>query len=132
MLLAGVLLLINSSCAKVIPIPETDYRKTDPSKDKTYRLTTKEDRVYDFNRFMVTDSTLIILEVKTYDRPSFLVGPSGQEPIVVPWGSVKSLERYSYNNKLTKIMIVAGAAAGLYAIYWIVGAIAISQMNWGD
>ena len=127
MLLAGMLFLVDSSCAKMIPIPEADYRKTDPRRDETYRLTTKEDRVYSFNRFTVTDSALVILEMKTYDQPSFLGAPRDQEPVVVPWKDVKSLERFGLHNKLTKLMIVAGVAGVLYVAFWVVVGIGLSE-----
>ena len=127
MLLAGMLFLVDSSCTKMIPIPEPDYRKTDPRRDETYRLTTKEDRVYSFNRFTVTDSALVILEMKTYDQPSFLGAPRDQEPVVVPWKDVKSLERFGLHNKLTKLMIVAGVAGALYVAFWVVVGIGLSE-----
>lgn len=127
MLLAGMLFLVDSSCTKMIPIPEADYRKTDPRRDETYRLTTKEDRVYSFNRFTVTDSALVILETKTYDQPSFLGASRDQEPVVVPWKDVKSLERFGLHNKLTKLMIVAGVAGVLYVAFWVVVGIGLSE-----
>ena len=127
MLLAGVLLLMDSSCATMIPIREADYRKTDPRRDETYRLTTMEGLVYDFNRFTVTDSTLVILEVKTYDTPSFLCAQSGHEPVVVPWKDVKSLERFNYHNTMTRLMIVAGVAGALYVAFWVVVGIGLSE-----
>lgn len=106
-LLAGLALLVDTSCEKLVPIPEADYRKTYAGNEETYRLTTKNDRIYEFERFAVTDSTLIILEVKSYGNPPALYkGGRPKAPIIVPWEDVKTLERCKPDTVMTTIAIV--------------------------
>lgn len=109
MLIAGLLFLVDTSCTKMIPIPEADYRKTDAGRMETYRLTTKENRIYDFEKFSVTDSTLVILEVKSYGKnPSLYDVSKIETPIVIPWSDITSLERYE-NGELGMALYIAGA-----------------------
>lgn len=122
-LFAGLLFLVDSSCAKMIPIPEAEYRETGSGKKATYRLTTREDRIYDFSTFAVTDSTLIILKGTAYGTTGSLHDASAIEtPFVVPWSDVKSLERYKYWNAGTALVIVSGVIVvgfGLYVLFVI-------------
>jgi hypothetical protein len=111
MLLAGILFLLESSCATMRPIPETDYKATNPARNKTYKLTTIDKRVYEFKEFAVTDSTLVILEVVSYRaRPYEMnaIPESVDTPIVIPWDYVKSLEMAERSNLLTAIGITTG------------------------
>jgi hypothetical protein len=110
-LFAGVLLFLESSCATMRPIPEADYKATDPARNKTYKLTTIDKRVYEFKEFAVTDSTLVILEVVSYRaRPYEMnaIPKSFDTPIVIPWDYVKSLEMAERSNFLTAIGITTG------------------------
>jgi hypothetical protein len=123
LLFAGSLLLFDSSCSTMRPMPETDYKAADPTKNKTYRLTTKDKRVYEFKEFAVTDSTLVILEVKSFGRSSWPDDLSRiKTPIVIPWGDVKSLERAERSNVLTAFAITAGAVVlgGVLFVVWVV------------
>ena len=111
--LAGVLFLLESSCATMRPIPETDYKAADPSRNKTYRLTTVDKQVYDFKKFAVTDSTIVILEVESYRSTHFEMSTfkrSVVTPVVIRWGRVKSLEIAETSILLTAIGIAAGLA----------------------
>jgi len=120
LLLAGLLFLVDTSCAKMIPIPEVDYKKTDAARKETYRLTTKENRIYDFEKFSVTDSTLVILEVKSYgENPSLHDVSKIETPVVVPWGDVTSLERYDYWNLGTALGIVGCVTVAGCVLYYV-------------
>jgi hypothetical protein len=108
-LFAGLLFLVESSCSTMRPMPETDYKAADPAKNKTYRLTTIDKRVYEFKEFAVTDSTLVILEVKSYGRSSWPDDMSRiKTPVVIPWDDVKSLKRTERSNILTAFAITSG------------------------
>jgi hypothetical protein len=110
-LFAGLLFLLESSCATMRPIPETDYKAADPSRNKTYKLTTIDKRIYEFKKFAVTDSTLVILEVVSYRaRPYEMSAIPGSvvTPVVIRWEYVKSLERAERSNSLTAIGITTG------------------------
>ena len=108
MLLTGLLVLVDTSCAKMIPIPETDYRKTDAGRKDAYRLTTRDDVVYEFKKFETTDSALVILEVTSYSKnPSLYDASRIKVPVVVSWNDVESLERIEHNYIL--VVRVAGA-----------------------
>jgi hypothetical protein len=123
LLFAGVLLILESSCAAMRPMPETDYKAADPTRNKTYRLTTKDKRSYEFKKFAVTDSTLVILEVTSYGRSSWPDDLSKiKTPVVIPWDDVKSLERPERSNLLTAVAITAGAAVlgGVLFVVWAV------------
>jgi hypothetical protein len=119
-LFAGILFLLESSCAIMRPIPKAEYRAADPTGNKTYRLTTNDERVYEFKRFAVTDSTLVILEGKTreIDDPSREMNRI-KAPVVVPWDEVGILERFERSNTWTVIGILVGAAA-VYGIVYMV------------
>jgi hypothetical protein len=106
---AGVLFLLESSCATMRPIPESDYKAADPAGNKTYKLTTKDKRSYEFKKFAVTDSTLVILKVTSYGRSSWPDDLSKiKTPVVIPWDDVKSLERTERSNAMTAFAIAAG------------------------
>jgi hypothetical protein len=108
-LLAGILFLFESSCATMRPMPAIDYKAADPAKNKTYRLITKDKRSYEFKNFAVTDSTLVILELKSYGRSSRPDDLSKiKTPVVIPWDDVKSLERRERSNGMTAFAITAG------------------------
>ena len=108
-LFAGILFLLESSCATMRPMPESDYKAADPAKNKTYRLTTKDNRVYGFKKFAVTDSTIVILKVTSYGRNSWPDDLSRiKTPVVIPWDDVKSLKRTERSNILTAFAITAG------------------------
>ena len=125
-LFAGFLFLVDSSCATMRPMPETDYKAADPARNKTYRLTTKDKRVYEFKKFAVTDSTLVILEVVSYRARPFemnAIKGSVVTPVVIPWDDVKSLQRAERSNFLTVIAITAGVAVvGGIVCIWVIGA----------
>jgi hypothetical protein len=109
--LAAVLFLLESSCSTMRPMPETDYKAADPSRNKTYKLTTIDKRVYEFKKFAVTDSTLVILEVVSYRARPFemnAIPGSVVTPVVIPWDYVKSLERAERSNLLTVFAITTG------------------------
>jgi hypothetical protein len=90
-------------------MPESDYKAADPAKNKTYRLTTKDNRVYGFKKFAVTDSTIVILKVTSYGRNSWPDDLSRiKTPVVIPWDDVKSLKRTERSNILTAFAITAG------------------------
>jgi hypothetical protein len=109
LLLAGVLFLLESSCSTMRPMPATDYKAADPSKNKTYRLTTKDKRVCEFREFAVTDSTIVILKVTSYGRSSWPDDMSRiKTPVVISWDDVKSLERIERSNVMTAFAITAG------------------------
>lgn len=130
-LFAGVLFLLESSCATMRPIPEADYKTSDSTGNKTYRLTTNDERVYEFKRFAVTDSTLHILEgkVRAIDDPSREMNRI-KAPVVVPWDEVRNLERFERSNTWTVIGIVVGAAA-VYGIVYMVTMIYYVPTAWG-
>ncbi len=108
-LFAWVLFLLESSCATMRPIPESDYKAADPAGNKTYKLTTKDKRSYEFKKFAVTDSTLVILKVTSYGRSSWPDDLSKiKTPVVIPWDDVKSLERTERSNAMTAFAIAAG------------------------
>jgi hypothetical protein len=119
---AGVLFLLESSCAIMKPIPQTDYRITDPAGKKTYRLTTKDKRSYEFKKFAVTDSTIVILKVTSYGRSSWPDDLSKiKTPVVIPWNDVKSLERAERSNGMTAFAITAGVivvGSVVLAVLW--------------
>ena len=132
MLFAGLLFLVDSSCATMRPVPETDYKAADPAKNKTYRLTTKDKRVYDFKEFAVTDSTLVILEVVSYRARPFemnAIPGSVVTPVVIPWDEVKSLERAERSNLLTAFTITAGVIVVASIAYTLVLIAALSGMS---
>ncbi len=126
MLFAGVLFLLESSCATMRPIPDADYKAADPAGNKTYRLTTKDKRVYEFKKFAVTDSTLVILEVESYKTSHFEMSTfkrSVVTPVVIPWDYVKSLEISKASIPLTVIGITAAVAVmGIFALVLLIAA----------
>ncbi|MDD4857294.1 MAG: hypothetical protein PHD74_04215 [Candidatus Krumholzibacteria bacterium] len=127
-LLGGLAFLVDTSCEKLVPVPETDYRKTDAGKKETYRLMTKDDRVYEFKRFAVTDSTLIILEVKSYgDPPSPYETSMIKAPVLVPWKDVKTLERCEPHTVMTTIAIIGGVCLAGAILARILVAAALSE-----
>jgi hypothetical protein len=129
---AGLLFLLESSCTTMRPMPETDYKAADPSRNKTYRLTTKDKRVYEFKKFAVTDSTLVILELKSYGRSSWPDDLSKiKTPVVIPWDDVKSLGRAEHSIPLTMVAIMAGVIVVGSIIYTVVVIDALSGMS-GD
>jgi hypothetical protein len=120
MLIAGLQLLVDTSCAKMIPVPEAERRKTDPARNETYHLTTKGGRIYEFKRFAVTDSTLVILEIKSYGKtPSFYEMDTIRTPIAVPWTDVASLERLEYRNRATVLVLVGVMSLVTAGILWV-------------
>ena len=130
--LAGLLLLLESSCATMRPIPETDYKAADPARNKTYWLTIKDKRVYEFKKFAVTDSTLVILEVTSYGRSSWPDDMSRiKTPVVIPWDDIKSLERSEHSIPLTMVAIMAGVIVVGSIIYTVVVIDALNGMS-GD
>lgn len=126
LLFAGVLFLLESSCATMRPIPDADYKAADPAGNKTYRLTTKDKRVYEFKKFAVTDSTLVILEVESYKTSHFEMSTfkrSVVTPVVIPWDYVKSLEISKASIPLTVIGITAAVAVmGIFALVLLLAA----------
>ena len=132
MLFAGVLFLLESSCATMRPMPETDYKAAEPAKNKTYRLITKDKRSYEFKKFAVTDSTLVILEVTSYGRSSWPDDMSRiKTPVVIPWDDIKSLERSEHSIPLTMVAIMAGVIVVGSIIYTVVVIDALNGMS-GD
>ncbi|MCX5754097.1 MAG: hypothetical protein NTW97_10740, partial [Candidatus Krumholzibacteria bacterium] len=113
------------SCAVMRSIPQADYKEVDTARNKTYRLTKKDKRVYEFKEFAVTDSTLVILKVVSYRHKPFemsAIPGSVVTPVVIPWDDVKSLERAERSNLLTALAITGGVAVvvGIVCI-WVVG-----------
>jgi hypothetical protein len=105
------------------PMPAIDYKAADPVKNKTYRLITKDKRSYEFKKFAVTDSTLVILELKSYGRTSRPDDLSKiKTPVVIPWDDVKSLERTERSNVMTAFAITAGAVVlgSVLFVVWVV------------
>ena len=132
LLFAGVLFLLESSCSTMRPMPETDYKAADPARNKTYRLTTKDKRSYEFKKFAVTDSTLVILEVTSYGRSSWPDDLSRiKTPVVIPWDEIKSLGRSEHSNLLTMFAITAGVIVVGSIIYTVVVIDALKGMS-GD
>ena len=134
MLFAGVLFLLDSSCAIMRPMPETDYKAADPAGNKTYRLMTKDKRSYEYKKFAVTDSTIVILELKSYGRSSWPDDLSKiKTPVVIPWDEVKSLERSERSNLYTAIWITTSVVVVGYIVYevWVGISIAtgLSHLN---
>ena len=125
-LFAGFLLLLESSCAKSVPIPKADYRAADPAEKATYWLTTRGEHIYEFERFAVTDSTLIIIEVKSHGShaPLFDMGKV-ETPVVIPWDDVVSFERRERSNLRTALAISAGVilVGGVVAVAVVAAAL---------
>jgi hypothetical protein len=119
LLLAGLLLLFDSSCAVMRPIPRTDYKMTDPCRNKMYRLITRDDREYGFRQFAVTNSTIVILKLESYGRNSWPDDLSRiKTPVVIPWDDVRSLQRAERSNLYTAIwIIVPVVVVGCVACY---------------
>jgi hypothetical protein len=123
LLLAGVLFLLESSCSTMRPMPEMDYRAVDPARNKMYRLTTLDKQVYDFKKFAVTDSTLVILEVESYRSTHFEMSTykrSVVTPVVIRWDHVKSFE-------ISRRSILA-TAIGITAVVVVGGSIAFALL----
>jgi hypothetical protein len=115
-LLCLLLILMDSSCAKLVPVPDADYRGTRADGREAYRLATRDGFVYEFKEFEATDSTLVILGVQSYGKTPSLSDPkSVKTPVVVPWGDVASLERIERHYVLP-VLLAAAAGALLYGI----------------
>ena len=116
MLLAGLLLLVGSSCAKLVPVPGGDLKEAGRGRKDAYRLTTKDDVVYEFKKFEATDSALVILEVTSYSKnPSLYDASRIKVPVVVSWNDVESLERIECDYTLS-VVVAAAAGALLFGI----------------
>jgi hypothetical protein len=129
LLLAGLLLLFDSSCAVMRPIPEDGYKTAGPTGNDTYRLMTKDKRVYDFKRFAVTDSTIVILEVESYRAKPYemdAIKGSIVTPVVIPWDDVKSLERAERSNPMTVVAITAGVVLAGGFVLAVIAAYAVA------
>ncbi len=122
-LFAGLLFLIESSCAVRMPVLETDLKKADLAGSETYWLKTQDRHVYEFEKFAVTDSTLIILEGKSYGMDDLSRTMSRlKAPVVIPWGDVESLERAERSNVMTAFAIAAGVivvGGVVFAALWV-------------
>ena len=96
LLLAGLSFLVDISCAKMVPVPESDLEKSNAGNKRTYRVTTRDDLVYEFRRFETTDSALVILKVASYgENPSLYDAGTIKAPVAVPSNDVESLSRES-------------------------------------
>ena len=116
LLLAGLSLLADISCAKMVPVPESDLEKSNAGNKRTYRVTTRDDLVYEFKKFEATDSALIILDVTSFGRnPSLHDVSTIKAPVIVPWNDVESIERIERNYILAGL-VAAAAGAVLYGI----------------
>jgi hypothetical protein len=126
LLFAGLLFLVESSCAVMRPIPEGAYGTADPAENTTYRVTTNDNRVYDFKKFAVTDSTIVILEVESYRAKPYemdAIKGSVATPVVIPWDKVTSLERAEHSNLMTAV----GIAVGVLLVGSIVSVVVIMK-----
>ncbi len=125
--LAGLLFLIHSSCSTMRAMPETDYEAADPAGNKMHKLTTTDGRVYEFKKFAVTDSALVILEVTSFGRSSWSDDMSRiKTPVVIPWVEIQSLERAERSNLKTAIAITAGVVVVGGIVYTALAIRAIS------
>ncbi len=111
-LCTALLVLLDSSCAKMVPVPDADYMEARQSRKGKYLVRTRDNRVLVFDRYQMTDSTLVILRVTASGEGSGTPSPATavQTPIAVPWRDVVSLERYDYWNAKTWFGIGAGLA----------------------
>jgi hypothetical protein len=93
-LLCALIALVGSSCEKLVPVPTAGAKEAPPDGKTTYRLTTRDERIYEFRRFEATDSTFVILEVTACGRGPAHCDPAGiKTPLIIPRRSVATLER---------------------------------------
>jgi transglutaminase/protease-like cytokinesis protein 3 len=118
-LLAGLWLVVNTSCAKMILVSQADHRKIDPLKGETYRLTTTSGLVYEFKRCATTDSLLVILEIKSFGRnPSIQKTSAAEAPIAVPWDEIATVERIKTDYYMSILAVaVFGALAYAFIVF---------------
>ena len=115
--------LVESSCASMRPISEADFERVDPAENKTYRLTTNDRRVYEFKKFALTDSTLVILDVASFKAAPYAmdaVKGSVVSPVVIPRHDIASLERAERSMSSMAIGITAGVVMGSISVGSIV------------
>jgi len=116
MMFCVLLLLVDSSCAKLVPVPGGDLKEAGRGRKDAYRLTTRDDVVYEFKKFEATDSALVILEVTSYSKnPSLYTASQIKVPVIVSWKDVESLERIEHDYILS-VLVAAGAGAVMYGI----------------
>jgi hypothetical protein len=115
-MVAGLLFLVDVSCAKMVPVPESGLEKNNAGNKRTYRITTRDNLIYEFKEFEATDSTLVILGVTSFGRnPSLHDASKIKAPVIVSWNDVESIERIEPNYFLT-VLVAAAAGAALYGI----------------
>jgi hypothetical protein len=130
--LAGLLFVFNSSCATMVRVPEEDYVKVDPSRHDQYRLVTNQGGVYEFTRFAVTDSTIVILEVVPSVNASSPPDSSAAEtPVVVQWYDVKSLERGDPRVGETVVATLGVICVGGAVLSAVLIALLVRGIHWG-
>jgi len=116
MMFCVLLLLVGSSCAKLVPVPGGDLKEAGRGRKDAYRLTTRDDVVYEFKKFEATDSALVILEVTSYSKnPSLYTASQIKVPVIVSWKDVESLERIEHDYILS-VLVAAAAGAVMYGI----------------
>jgi hypothetical protein len=105
--LISVTILV-TSCTKSVKLSSTDLRDADAEARRLYRVTTLDDRIYEFKRYSMSNDTLILHHPFI---PYSGVARSEETDVSIPLPSIKSVERVQWDP--LRSFLVIGAIASL-------------------
>jgi hypothetical protein len=107
-----VLALVLGGCSRAAEIPREQVTAEDYRKPGSYRIRLHGWNAYYARRFSMTDSTVVIEELLTWDDHFELM--RDEMPIVIPLKDVENISVMKTNWLMTAVAVVAiGAVAGL-------------------
>jgi hypothetical protein len=106
--------LLLTGCSKAVVIPREDLTRTEYRKVGDYRIKMHGWNEYHARRFSLTDSTVVIEELKKSDDRYEL--KKHDMPIVVPLNEVEYIGEMNTNWPLTAVVL---AGIGGVVLFWV-------------